>query len=139
MPYAELNLEGRLVNEPEFRTGKDNQEYVTFRVAVNQQFGSEEYASFYSCTGKEDIANRVRKAGLHKGRLIHISGGLVLKDYQNKNGETRTSADVSIYNWHYVGAKPKTEGEQAPAPATQGRTGAVHNETYIGDPDDLPL
>ena len=66
MPYAELNLEGRLVNEPEFRTGKDNQEYVTFRVAVNQQFGSQEYASFYSCTGKEDIANRVRKAGLHK-------------------------------------------------------------------------
>ena len=42
MPYAELNLEGRLVNEPEFRTGKDNQEYVTFRVAVNQQFGSQE-------------------------------------------------------------------------------------------------
>ena len=41
MPYAELNLEGRLVNEPEFRTGKDNQEYVTFRVAVNQQFGSQ--------------------------------------------------------------------------------------------------
>lgn len=85
------------------------------------------------------MPTRVHKAGLHKGRLIHISGGLVLKDYQNKNGETRTSADVSIYNWHYVGAKPKTEGEQAPAPATQGGTGAVHNETYIGDPDDLPL
>ena len=58
---------------------------------------------------------------------------------EQKHGETRTSADVSIYNWHYVGAKPKTEGEQAPAPATQGGTGAVHNETYIGDPDDLPL
>ena len=129
MPYAELNLEGRLVNEPEFRTGKDNQEYVTFRVAVNQQFGSQEYASFYSCTGKEDIANRVRKAGLHKGRLIHISGGLVLKDYQNKNGETRTSADVSIYNWHYVGAKPKTEGEQAPAPVSY-----THLDVYKRQP-----
>ncbi len=55
MPYAELNLEGRLVNEPEFRTGKDNQEYVTFRVAVNQQFGSQEYASFILVPGRRTL------------------------------------------------------------------------------------
>ena len=46
MPYANVNLEGRLVNSPEFRTGKNNRRFVTFRLAVNQRFGEQENASF---------------------------------------------------------------------------------------------
>ena len=51
MPYANLNLEGRLVNDPEFKQGKDNHEFCTFRVAVNQWHGDQEQATFFNCTG----------------------------------------------------------------------------------------
>lgn len=140
MPYANLNMEGRLVNDPEFRTGSGGREYVTFRLVVNQRFGVQENASFYDCTGNEAIANRIKKAGLAKGRMIHVLGGLQLKDYVNRNQETKMSADVSIYDWHYVGTKPKAdEDKDAAAPATQKSAGTVSAETYIGDPDDLPL
>ena len=46
MSFANLNLMGRLVGDPEFKTGKENREFCTFSVAVNQQFGAQENTSF---------------------------------------------------------------------------------------------
>ena len=39
--YAIVNLEGRLVNDPEIKIGHNNREFCTFRVAVNQQLGAQ--------------------------------------------------------------------------------------------------
>lgn len=141
MPYANLNLEGRLVNDPEFKLGKENREFCIFRVAVNQWRGGEEQASFFNCVCGEAISGRIRKAGLQKGRLIHINGELNLRDYQTKDGLTKTSADVTVNNWHYVGQKPKDDAPSgsAPAAASGHPAGTVHEEQYIGDDDDLPL
>lgn len=139
MPYANINLEGRLVTDPEIKVGNNEREFCTFRVAVNQQFGPQENASFYNCTGNELIASRIKKAGLVKGRMIHVSGNLTLRDYKTRDGETRTSADVGILDWHFVGAKPKEDGQKTDAAPVKQSGGKMNNEEYVGDPDDLPL
>lgn len=140
MPYANLNLEGRLVNDPEFKQGKDNHEFCTFRVAVNQWHGDQEQATFFNCTGGEAMSGRIKKAGMKKGRMVHITGDLVLRDYQTRDGQTRTSADVSIQNWHFVGLKPKDEDAGAPQTnAAPARQGTAYPDQYIGDDDDLPV
>ena len=142
MSFANLNLMGRLVGDPEFNTGKENREFCTFSVAVNQQFGAQENTSFYNCTGNEAIARRVRNAGLCKGRMIHISGNLTLREYKTQGGETRMSADVGILDWHFVGSKPKSEEQQGQTPAnhSSNKPGKVHQEQYIGEDDDeLPI
>ena len=139
--YAILNLEGRLVADPDFRTGKEDREYCTLRVAVNQKLGPQENTAFYSCTGGEFIAKRIRKAGFTKGQLIQIVGNLTLREYTDKAGAVRTSADVGILDWHFIGSRPKKQGDAAegtPAPATK-QAGTVRPEQYIGDPDDLPV
>lgn len=136
--YAIINLEGRLVTDPEIKTGHNDREFCTFRVAVNQQLGAQENASFYTCTGNELIANRIKKAGLAKGRMIHVTGKLTLREYKNRDQETRVSADVGILDWNYVGTKPKSE-EQTGATAPAGNGGTVNQEKYVEDPDDLPL
>ena len=46
MSNATINLIGRVVNEPEIREGKDQRKFVTFRLAVNNQFGASENAAF---------------------------------------------------------------------------------------------
>lgn len=138
MSFANLNLEGRIVNEPEFKTGKNNNEFCTFRVAVNQQFGAQEVASFFNCTGGEAMAQRIRKAGLGKGRMIHINGNLTLREYKNRDGITCMSADVGILDWHFVGSKPKSE-EVPPVSQSTNKPGVVHDEEYIGDDDELPI
>ena len=136
--YAIVNLEGRLVNDPEIKIGHNNREFCTFRVAVNQQLGAQENASFYTCTGNELIASRIKKAGLAKGRMIHVTGKLTLREYKNRDQETRMSADVGILDWNYVGTKPKSD-EHAGGAAPAGNSGSVNNEAYVEDPDDLPL
>lgn len=93
--YAEINMEGRVVNDPEFKTGK-NGEYCTFRMVVNQKLGPQENASFYNCTGNEMIANRIKKAGVKKGRLIHINGEQTLRPYTDREGVERMSADTAM-------------------------------------------
>ena len=143
--YAEINMEGRVVNDPEFKTGK-NGEYCTFRMVVNQKLGPQENASFYNCTGNEMIANRIKKAGVKKGRLIHINGEQTLRSYTDREGVERMSADISILNWHYAGTKPKSDEADTPSQngfaASQRPVGKIHEELTIpgGDEDDdLPI
>lgn len=66
--YLNVNLEGRLVNDPEYKTGKNDREFVTFRMVVNQYFGGQETSTFLSCTGGDGIAQRMKKVELKKGR-----------------------------------------------------------------------
>lgn len=143
MAFANLNLEGRLVNDPEYKVGKENREFCTFRVAVNQQFGAQENTSFFNCTGNESVANRLRKAQVSKGRMIHINGNLTLREYKNRDGVTCMSADVGILDWHYVGSKPKEAEAAVPAvnqPAASMPRGVIRQEQYIGaDDDEIPL
>ena len=135
MPYANVNLEGRVVNDPEIKVGKNNKKFVAFRLVVNQQYGEQEIASFYNCTGNEAIASRIEKAGVSKGRMIHVSGNQTIREYTDRDNNARTSVDVGILDWHFVGAKPK-DGEAGSAPK---QTGSVQDEQYIGDEDDLPI
>lgn len=71
--HATIIMEGRLVNDPEHKTGK-NGDYCIFRFVVNTKHGNQDIASFYNCTANEYIANRMKKAGIKKGRMIEIIG-----------------------------------------------------------------
>lgn len=137
--YAIVNLEGRLVADPEFRVGKEDREYCTLRLAVNQRLGPQDNTTFYSCTGSEFISKRLKKAELTKGRPLHIIGNLTIREYTDRNGVTRTSADVGIMDWHFVGAKPKEQSDD-PSPTAPANTGKIADEVTIpGDDDELPL
>lgn len=75
--HATIIMEGRLVTDPEIKSGK-NGDYCTFRFVVNTKYGNQDNASFFNCTASEYIANRMQKAGIKKGRLIEIIGNLNL-------------------------------------------------------------
>ena len=140
--YLNANLEGRLVNDPEFKTGKNEREFVTFRVAVNQYFGGQETATFLNCTGNEFVAERFKKVDIKKGRLLHIDGNLTERHYTDREGKDRTSLDVAILDWHFVGVKDKDEkpvAESVATPAATTKSGTLHNPINVGSEDDLPL
>ena len=139
--YANVNLEGRVVNDPEIKTGKGDKKFVSFRIVVNQKYGEQEIASFFNCTGSELLAERLNKAGVKKGRLIHVNGNLSLREYTGNDGNQHLSADIGILDWHYTGTKPKTDGENADnaAPAQAATAGSVNPEQTIGDDEELPI
>ena len=91
--HATIIMEGRLVTDPEIKSGK-NGDYCTFRFVVNTKYGNQDNASFFNCTASEYIANRMQKAGIKKGRLIEIIGNLNLRPYETDEGIRQISADV---------------------------------------------
>ena len=102
--HATIIMEGRLVTDPEIKSGK-NGDYCTFRFVVNTKYGNQDNASFFNCTASEYIANRMQKAGIKKGRLIEIIGNLNLRPYETDEGIRQISADVSVLEWHFTGSK----------------------------------
>lgn len=83
--HATIIMEGRLVTDPEIKSGK-NGDYCTFRFVVNTKYGNQDNASFFNCTANEYIANRMQKAGIKKGRLIEIIGNLNLASLRDGGG-----------------------------------------------------
>ena len=142
--HATIIMEGRLVNDPEHKTGK-NGDYCIFRFVVNTKHGNQDIASFYNCTANEYIANRMKKAGIKKGRMIEIIGNLNLRPHETDEGIRQISADVSVLEWHFTGSKPKgdeADSSQGTTKTAQKGTGKVRPEQTIpsGDyDDDLPL
>lgn len=65
-------------------------------------------------------------------KMIHVTGKLTLREYKNRDQETRMSADVGILDWNYVGTKPKSD-EHAGGAAPAGNSGSVNNEAYVED------
>ena len=114
--HATIIMEGRLVTDPEIKSGK-NGDYCTFRFVVNTKYGNQDNASFFNCTASEYIANRMRQI----------------------------SADVGVLEWHFTGSKPKgdeADSSQGTAKTAQKSTGKVRPEQTIpsgDDDDDLPL
>jgi len=142
--HATIIMEGRLVTDPEIKSGK-NGDYCTFRFVVNTKYGNQDNASFFNCTASEYIANRMQKAGIKKGRLIEIIGNLNLRPYETDEGIRQISADVSVLEWHFTGSKPKgdeADSSQGTTKTAQKSTGKVRPEQTIpsgDDDDDLPL
>lgn len=140
MSFANINLVGRIVSDPEMKAGKGSRKFCTFRVAVNHRYGGQESTSFFNCTGNEAMGDRIQKAGLTKGRLVHISGSFALREFKDRDGNIRTSADIGIQDWHYLDSKPKGDSAGAPSGSTAvPSAGVVHDESYLGMDDDLPI
>lgn len=81
----------------------------------------------------------MEKAGLCKGKLIHLCGNLTIREYTDRENNLRTSVDVGILDWQYAGTKPKEGEAGATTSAPPKQAGAINAEQYIGDEDDLPI
>lgn len=120
-------LQGRLVADPELRHTQNGVAVASFRLAVDRDFKDRE-------TGerKADFINVVawRQTGefvsrfLTKGRLAVVEGRLQIRDWTDKDGGKRRSAEVVADNV-YFGDSKRDGGDNsgynpgyAPAPAS---------------------
>ena len=91
--YQRIDLIGNLVADAEVRTGKDGNEFISFRVAANEYHGEEKRATFYEVN--------CHKSGvieyLKKGQQVYVSGRLSISSVC-KDGKAYTNAYVSAAN-----------------------------------------
>ena len=90
-----INLIGRLTADPEFKTtgrGKNSTTYLNLFVAVPL---NEDVTDFIPCTAFGKCAEFIT-AHFGKGERIGITGRLTSSQYEDKNGDKRTSYSVII-------------------------------------------
>lgn len=86
-------------------------------MATNTKKGGDDIATFYDVSAfgevAERLANMVERGYIAKGRLLYVEGSHTTREYTANTGEIRTSNDVSLSDWQFVGGGNQQDGNQA--------------------------
>ena len=116
-----ITLMGRLTRDPELRRTGSGVAVTSFTLAVDRDFGKnengEKETDFIDCVAWRQTGEFVSKY-FTKGRMAVVSGRLQIRNWTDKEGNKRRTAEVVADNV-YFGDSSKREGE---APANGGFT-----------------
>ena len=146
-------LMGRLTRDPEVRysSNGDNLAIARYSLAVNRRFKrqGEAEADFIDCVAFGKAAEFAEKY-FRKGQMVAVVGRLQIRDWQDKDGNRRRSAEVVIEEQNFAESRASFEGRTggasaprqatpapAPAPAASNQ-GFYPIDSSIED-DDLPF
>lgn len=107
---------GRLVADPELRTTPAGHSVCSFRIACDRSYvqqGQERQADFIDIVAWRQQADFVSKY-FQKGSMIAVEGSLQTRNYQDKQGISRTAVEVVANNISFAGAK-RQDGQSAPS------------------------
>ena len=108
-----ITIMGRLVREPELRRTGSGIAVASFRVAVDRDFGGrdggERETDFIDCVAWRQTGEFVSKY-FTKGSMIVVSGRLQMRNWNDKEGNKRTSAEVVAENVYFGESKRSSEG-----------------------------
>lgn len=112
-------LIGRITTKPELRYTGSNLPYTRFSVAVNRTFNNaqgERETDFFNIVTWRKQAENVCNF-LDKGSLVAIEGRLQQSNYDDKDGNKRTSVEVVADNVQFLESKGQRQaGDSAPTP-----------------------
>ena len=106
-------LMGRLTRDPELRRTQNGTAVTSFTLAVDRDFKSqsgEKETDFIDCVAWRNTAEFVSKY-FTKGRLAVAEGRLQLRDWTDRDGNKRRSAEVVVDNVYFGESKRESSGE----------------------------
>jgi single-strand DNA-binding protein len=134
MSVNKVILVGRLGRDPETRFTGGGQAVANFSVATDETFKDRngerqkrtEWHKIVVWGKQAEIAQQYLK----KGSLIYIEGRIQSREWQDKEGQKRTSFEIVASNFRMLGGR--SEGAAAGAGAGAA---ASHGGGHSGDPD----
>lgn len=122
---------GRLTRDPELRRTGSGKPVASFTVAVDRDFapeGQEKETDFIDCVAWQGTAEFVEKY-FKKGSMIALKGRLQLRNWTDKDGNKRRTAEIVADSVYFGESKrdaqqPQNGGNyQAPSNTTQNQYG----------------
>ena len=121
----QITIHGRLVRDPELKTGASGAEFCKFTVAVDRR-KKDDPADFFDCTAFGKTGAAIAHY-MTKGRDILVTGRME-SNKSEKDGQTRTFWAVVVEEFDFCGSK----GEGS-APA------ASEAPVMVTPPEELPF
>ena len=135
-----ITLMGRLVRDPELRRTGSGVAVASFRIAVDRDFapkdGGERKADFIDCVAWRQTGEFISKY-FTKGRMIVVDGRLEMRDWTDKDGNKRTSAEVVVDNAYFGDSKRDGDAGNAYGGNTYGGN-SYGNNNYGGNAYSAP-
>jgi single-strand DNA-binding protein len=116
---AKITLVGNLGRDPETRYTPNGRMNVQFTLAVNRRFTDQsgqqqERTAWYRVTAWGGLAESLDKLAqngyLTKGKQVYVDGRLDPREYQDQQGQTRMSLDVTANELQLLGSRADSEG-----------------------------
>ena len=116
MSFAKAIIVGRLGQDPEVRYTPSGTMNVQFSIAADGRRrgggeGGEQNSNttWFRVTAWDKDAERlvtlIERGYIAKGRLLYVEGQLETREYTDRNGNPRTSLDVTMSDFQFVGSR----------------------------------
>ena len=131
-------LMGRLTRDPELRRTGSGIAVASFTLAVDRDFaaqGAERETDFVDIVAWRNTAEFVSRY-FTKGRMAVVTGRLQIRNWTDKEGNKRRSAEVVADNV-YFGESKRRDGGDASRPAAPSASAPAHRGSY-GGYDNVP-
>ena len=120
----QIVIMGRLVRDPELRRTGSGTAVTSFTLAVDRDFSgkdsTEKETDFIECVAWRQTGEFVSKY-FTKGRMAVVAGRLQIRNWTDKDGNKRRSAEVVAENVYFADSKKETDSAAPyaePAPAS---------------------
>ncbi len=121
---------GRLTRDPELRYTQSQVPVASFTVAVDRDFsgrdGGERQTDFINCVAWRQSAEFVSKY-FRKGSMAVVSGRLQIRQYQDREGNNRTAAEVVSDNVYFGESRRDSDNR---ASGDSGYSNASYSRSY---------
>lgn len=107
MALNTISISGRLTADPELRYTQTDKPVATFTLAVDRN-GRDAGTDFINCVAWNNTALFVEKYFAKGGGAI-VTGRLQMRNYEDRNGNKRTAAEVVANNVYFAGDKKATD------------------------------
>ena len=131
-----ITIMGRMTRVPELRYTQSQTPVASFRLAVDRDHtpkdGGERQADFIDCVAWRSTGEFVSKY-FQKGSMAVVSGRLQMREWTDKEGNRRTTAEVVADNVYFGEGKRSSEGSNATPPAAPGQSAFSDLDDEDGD------
>ncbi len=128
-----ITLMGRLVRDPELRRTGSGIAVASFRIAVDRDYapkdGGERKADFIDCVAWRQTGEFISKY-FTKGRMIVVDGRLEMREWTDKEGNKRVSAEVNVDNAYFGDSKRDSDSGSSYGGNTYGGNSYGGNNSY---------
>lgn len=135
--FSKVILLGNLTRDVEMRTTPSGQNVANFSIAVNrtwrdQNGQNQEQTSFINCVawGK---AGEIIAQYTQKGSGLLVSGRLDQRSYEDKDGNKRSSVEVVVEDFNFVGGRGDDSSSNSSSSSSKS------DDIAPSDIDDKPI
>lgn len=118
---AKVMLIGNVGRDPEIRQTNNGDSYARFSLATNKVVKGEKQTQWWDVTIFDSKKAEIVQAYVTRGSRIYIEGELGTREYQSKDGVTKTAVEVIVgrFDGKMVLLSERGEGGSQPQPQAQ--------------------